>query len=111
MVPDFLFKPNKPNMKQDDSPASGYSSNTQPQSLPITFSPELINTIKEGFVHEFHFMDGYVVCATGTNRFHIKDVIKTPRPCTDSQTVVYRIITPTGVMGYAVVEMKQDNDE
>lgn len=74
--------------------------------------PELLSAIKDGFVHEFRFIDGHVVCSPcGTNRFHIKDVMKTPRPCIHTQTVVYRIITPTGMMGYAVVEMKQDNDE
>ena len=72
-------------------------------------SPEVIKAIKDGFILCFVFADGFLYCEIDPGKaYPIKDVCKEPRPCLESNTVVYRITTPNGYKGYAVSDWEED---
>jgi hypothetical protein len=77
--------------------------------LHIEQSPELIKAINEGFTIAYVFIDGFLHVESDPGKnYPIKDVCKEPKPCLESNTVVYRITAPDGCRGYAVSDWEED---
>lgn len=65
--------------------------------------------IQDGYTKCFVFADGHIYCTTNPSvSYCLKEVEKQPYPCILTETVVYRITTPDGVKGIAVIEFEQD---
>ncbi len=64
---------------------------------------------QEGYTECFVFADGQVYCSSNPVKgYSLTIVEKQPYPCTTTETVVYRIKTPDGIKGIAVIGFEQD---
>lgn len=65
--------------------------------------------IQDGYTACFVFVDGQIYCSLNPDKGYSLAVIeKQPYPCTISETVVYRIKTPDGIKGIAVIPFEQN---
>lgn len=65
--------------------------------------------IQDGYTQCFVFADGHIYCTTNPEKIYsLVEVEKQPYPCSITETVVYRIITPDGIKGIAVIEFEQN---
>jgi len=75
------------------------------------FSPELIKAIKEGFSQPFTLVGGLFYCDLIPGKVYAPaDVSKEVRPCTVSETTIYRLQTPDGLKGYALLKWNEEQD-
>ncbi len=72
---------------------------------------EKIKAIREGFIRLFVFADGMLYCELNHGKgYVIKDSSVKPMPCRVTDEIVYRITTPDGIMGYAVLLPDNNSD-
>lgn len=74
-------------------------------------SPELIKAIQEGFNLPFKLIDGLFSCDLIPNKIYAAfDVFKEVRPCTVSETTVYKLNMPDGIKGYLIIKWAEQHD-
>ena len=65
---------------------------------------EKVKAIKDGFIHLLAFADGMLHCESDPDKVYvIKDSNVKPIWCPKMSEIVYRIITPDGLMGHAIL--------
>lgn len=68
--------------------------------------------VQDGYTACFAFRDGQIYCTLNPDKgYSLALIEKQPCPCIITETIVYRIKTPEGIKGYAILNMKQDDDE
>lgn len=71
---------------------------------------ELQKAIEEGYTVVCDFAEGCVFyCSEPHKSFFISQVTISPRPCLETQTIVYRIKFPDGVKGVALIDFQEDD--
>lgn len=68
--------------------------------------------ILDGYIECFVFADGQVYCTLHPDkRYSLAVIEKQPFPCTKTETVVYRITTPDGIKGTAVIAFAENESD
>jgi hypothetical protein len=76
----------------------------------MKITTELHNAIKDGYFIAFQFLDGHVcACSNPNERYFISKVAIDPRPCLLTQTIIYRIMLPNGIKGFAILDFQEDD--
>lgn len=74
-------------------------------------SPVLVNTIRDGFVQCFQFVEAMLVDENNSQRsFAILPLNPTPLPCFDGKVIVYTFYTPDGKGAHALLPFPEDYD-
>jgi len=71
-------------------------------------STEIAKAICDGYSIPFFFIEGFL--CWNDRKYLIKDVSKVICPCIESQRIIYRLNTPDGLRGYAVLEWDQQDE-
>jgi len=73
--------------------------------LPPEMSPESIKAFDAGYRQRFVFKNGDLYCTLNPEKcYPIQTVSKQAIPCIRSKSNIYRIETPEGTKGIAIVE-------
>ena len=76
----------------------------------MKITTELQIAIKDGYFVAFQFLNGQVCnCSNPNERHFISKVTISPRPCLPTQTIVYRIMLPGGIKGFAILDFQEDD--
>lgn len=72
-------------------------------------SPEMSLEVKKafdvGYIERFVFKDGCIYCTSSPQKIYlVQEIYKQPIPCQVSKSNIYRIETPEGIKGIAIVE-------